>query len=206
MRQPFAYSGEWAGAAEENGYKFEYLVPDRLRCMDSCLHVRWSDMEKYEEMFYYVKEILAQYDLHGGAAQNKINYSRFEHTKRVHRWMMELYEALEDKQGIDIDALKIAAIFHDSGYGNIEEEPHAQAGARICGRYLEQQGYDQERIEFICNLVARHSDKKLLQTDIPLRTKKGKEIWIEKRRIVKEFFEAYCHDLEMEQREIWHQK
>lgn len=209
-------------------------------------------MGKYEEMFDYVKEILSEYDLHGGAAKNKINYSRFDHIKRVYRWMLELYEALEDKQEIDIDALRIATIFHDCGYGNIEEEPHAQTGARICREYLEERGYEQKRIEFICNLVAQHSDKKLLQTDIPMelvllmeadllddtgaqgvvmdvwmeakeenatldsirdhikrysvclaeknpmRTKKGKEIWTEKRRIVTEFFEAYCYDLEAE--------
>lgn len=27
----------------------------------------------------------------------------FDHIKRVYRWMLELYEALEDKQEIDID-------------------------------------------------------------------------------------------------------
>ena len=40
----------------------------------------------------------------------------FDHIKRVYRWMLELYEALEDKQEIDIDALRIATIFHDCGY------------------------------------------------------------------------------------------
>ncbi len=207
-------------------------------------------MNKYDEMFRYVREMLAEYDSHAGEAERKIKYSRFEHTRRVYHWMLKLYEALEDKQSVDIDSLKVAAIFHDIGYGSSGDEPHAEAGARICREYLEGQGYEQEQIDFICKLIAGHSDKKQMQSDIPvelvllmeadllddtgaqgvvmdiwmeasegnatfesirdhierysvrlaeknpMRTAKGKEIWAEKRRIVMEFFEAYCEDLD----------
>lgn len=64
-----------------------------------------------EEFFAYVKSALAAYDHHGGAAKNRIKYSRFEHTERVYRWMLILAEDFTDK--IDMEALQIATIFHD---------------------------------------------------------------------------------------------
>ena len=59
----------------------------------------------YKEMFAYVKDALAAYDHHGGAAKNRIKYSRFEHTERVYRWAMMLAEDFVGE--IDIEALQI---------------------------------------------------------------------------------------------------
>lgn len=67
----------------------------------------------YEEVFAYVKAALDVYDQHGGESKNRIKYSRFEHTERVYRWALILAEDFTDK--IDMEALKIAAIFHDIG-------------------------------------------------------------------------------------------
>lgn len=123
---------------------------------------------KYTEMFQYVETCLAAYDVHGGKERNKIRYSRMDHTRRVYRWMMELYEANESREQIDIESLKIATIFHDCGYGREEQGEHAEVGAGICRKYLSENHYDEEKISFICELIASHSDKKRLGEDIPL--------------------------------------
>lgn len=123
----------------------------------------------YEEMFAYVKDALAAYDHHGGAAKNRIKYSRFEHTERVYRWMLILAEDFSEQ--IDTEALKIATIFHDIGYSLNKEDmhSHARGGAVLCGEYLNSIGYPKEKTEFICDLIARHSDKEELhREDTPL--------------------------------------
>lgn len=124
-------------------------------------------MVSYEEMFRFVEQELAEYDAHGGMAKNKIRYSRMDHIRRVYRWMLQLYDAYPEREMIDLDALRIAVIFHDSGYGQIERGEHAKAGAGICRKFLTEHGYPAEKTEFICDMIARHSDKGLLMQDIP---------------------------------------
>ena len=123
----------------------------------------------YETLFDYVKESLAAYDNHGGVSKNRIKYSRFEHTERVYRWMMILAEDFTYE--IDMEALQIATIFHDIGYSLNKEDMHSHAGdgAVLCGEYLNSIGYPKEKTEFICDLIARHSDKEELhREDKPL--------------------------------------
>ncbi|MBQ9768189.1 MAG: HD domain-containing protein [Lachnospiraceae bacterium] len=119
-------------------------------------------------LFSYVKLALDAYDSHGGVSKNKIKYSRFEHTQRVYRWAMMLAESVSEE--IDLEALKIATIFHDIGYSLNKEDMdnHAADGAVLCRAYLDGIGYPTERAEFICDLIARHSDKESLHGDIPM--------------------------------------
>ncbi len=125
------------------------------------------DKDKYYDMFEYVENLLSKYDLQSGSAKNKINYNRMEHTKRVYKWMLKLYHEYDDKDLIDIDSLKIATIFHDSGYGHIERCDHALMGAKICRKYLSEHNYPIEKIDFICDLIQNHSNKESLMDDIP---------------------------------------
>ncbi len=119
----------------------------------------------YETLFAYVKEALAAYDNHGGASKTRIKYSRFEHTERVYRWMMILTEDFAYE--IDMEALQIATIFHDIGYSVNQENQssHAADGAVLCREYLDSIGYPSEKAEFICDLIAKHSDKSILHSD-----------------------------------------
>lgn len=123
---------------------------------------------KYNDMFEYVEKLLTEYNLHGGGAKHKINYNRMDHIKRVYNWMLKLYEGYEAKDSIDIDSLKIATIFHDSGYNEIERRNHAIVGADICRKYLLEHDYSLEKIDFICNLIKCHSDKASLMDNIPI--------------------------------------
>ena len=119
-------------------------------------------------LFAYVKLALDAYDFHDGVSKTTIKYSRFDHTKRVYQWAMLLAEPFAGE--IDLEALKIATIFHDIGYSTNKEDMsnHAADGAVLCREYLEGIGYPTERTEFICYLIARHSDKGILHTDIPM--------------------------------------
>lgn len=121
---------------------------------------------EYETLFAYVKEALAAYDYHGGASKTTIKYSRFEHTERVYRWMLILAEDFAGR--IDMEALRIATIFHDIGY-SLQQENHAESGAVLCREYLDSIGYPAKKANFICDLIARHSDKEILHdADTPL--------------------------------------
>lgn len=123
----------------------------------------------YEALFDYVKDALAAYDHHGGVSKNRIRYSRFEHTERVYRWVLILAEDFADT--IDMEALKIAAIFHDIGYSLNKEDMHSHAadGAVLCREYLDSIGYPLKKTDFICDLIVRHSDKSVLfEEETPL--------------------------------------
>lgn len=119
----------------------------------------------YEELFAYVKNQLSVYDSHGGTAKNRIKYNRFDHTVRVYNWAMILAEDYKDT--IDMETLQIATIFHDIGYALNKEDMgnHAADGAVLCGEYLESIGYPQEKAAFICELIARHSDKECMHSE-----------------------------------------
>lgn len=116
----------------------------------------------YNDLFNYVKSTLAVYDQHGGVAKTRIKYSRFEHTERVYRWAMMLAEDFAGE--IDMEALQMATILHDIGYSTNKEDMrnHAADGAVIAREYLEGIGYPKDKTEFICHLIARHSDKGIL--------------------------------------------
>lgn len=118
-------------------------------------------MRQHKAMFQYVEDILYSYDRKkGDKSKNKIAYDRYAHTVRVYKWMIRITNRLKDDT-MDIESLKIATIFHDSGYGSGKIEDHAAAGSAICRDYLERRKYSPEKIDFICYLIEEHSNKKL---------------------------------------------
>lgn len=132
---------------------------------------RDSGMKEHREMFQYVRNRLERQarEADGGMGTNKgctnkdwISYSRYDHVVRVYKWMLRITSELKD-DSLDLESLKIATIFHDVGYGlDTEEKPHARISAEICKDYLEARNYPYEKVEFICDLIARHSMKRLL--------------------------------------------
>lgn len=123
----------------------------------------------YETLFDHVKNALSAYDWHGGVAKNQIRYSRYDHTVRVYNWAMMLAEDYVDV--IDMEALKIATIFHDIGYSsdNEDKKEHAREGAILCRKYLESIGYPTDKMDFICDMISKHSDKSVLfNEDTPM--------------------------------------
>lgn len=118
----------------------------------------------YKEMLAYVKKQLESTDPNAGSRLIKINYSRYHHIKRVYSWMLRILKELNPDINVEESALHIATIFHDSGYGILEDrKQHAQSSALICRRYLEDQEYEEDFIARVEFLVANHSRKELMQ-------------------------------------------
>lgn len=120
------------------------------------------------DMMAYVKKWLDSYDTAGNPRKIKIGYSRFEHTMRVFKWMERLYAAYPDKEEVDLAVLSIATIFHDIGYCDQDGRAcHAESSARMCREYLQNMDYAPEKIDFVCDIVSRHSDKEIMFDEIP---------------------------------------
>lgn len=117
----------------------------------------------YKSLWAYVERELSAHSIQKNPNKAKIRYSRFAHIQRVYRFANRIYGELNEseKQAVDLESLQISAIFHDVGYSR-EEEDHALTGARLCREFLGAHGYEEEKTEFICGLVARHSDKTFL--------------------------------------------
>ena len=115
----------------------------------------------YFEMLKYVESILAEGNTEKVGNKSEINYTRFEHTKRVLKFAKKLYDMTDDKIGIIYDDLIIATIFHDVGRTSADRIniSHAKAGVPITKEYLLAHGYDAKRVDYIGSLVECHSDK-----------------------------------------------
>ncbi len=121
-----------------------------------------ADIDKYKDMLRYVKTCL-EGSGRGEQFKNDINYSRFDHTKRVLSWAMRLYREYEDKQAVDLDALIVATIFHDVSYSTCRDMRfHGQESAEIARKKLPEYGYSGARLDEIAALIAGHQDKYLL--------------------------------------------
>ena len=120
-----------------------------------------------DDMLLYVRKKLEPYDTVVNPFL-KTTFSRFEHTMRVYKWMERLYKAYPDNSCLDLEALSIATIFHDVGYCEIDNiNNHAKTGAIYCREYLLSRQYPLEKIDFICDIISRHSDKETLHDTIP---------------------------------------
>ncbi|GKX67201.1 HD domain-containing protein [Inconstantimicrobium mannanitabidum] len=121
----------------------------------------------YDEMFQYVKQYLEDND---GEVFN-IGYfpfrKRSEHIKRVLIWTQRL---MEEETCINKEAVLVSAIFHDIGYAlSLDNSTHAQNSAVLCDKYLKENGYKPDFINFVTYLVENHSNKELMKiSDTPL--------------------------------------
>ena len=108
--------------------------------------------QKYKEYLSYVKHYLTEHQ--GIESPNPMHpfRSRFQHTIRVLHWCSRLTEGME---GVDLDLLCTAAIFHDIGYGSHDNEYHAY--------FIKAQGMDEEFSKQVQWMIANHSDKSLMR-------------------------------------------
>ena len=121
-------------------------------------------MSEYDDIFDFVRDKLAQSSYQCGKNKATINYSRFSHIERVYGWVQRILTDLSPDISIHKEALRLAAILHDVGYGfNEGDVDHAQVGAMISEEYLEQRGYDKELLREVVYLVGNHSHKELLR-------------------------------------------
>lgn len=174
-------------ASKHNSYEVDYDKTDKIMVKREAKVLDMLDLElrkrerirreesfiaslgnkDYADMLSFVKSVLAETNSEQGAAKSDIKYSRFDHTKRVLGWTVRLYNMSQNKEALRYDDLIIATIFHDVGRVEAIKTniPHAVAGVPITREYLLSHGYSQEKTEFICNLVGRHSDKDTMSID-----------------------------------------
>lgn len=117
-----------------------------------------------QDILNYVRQVLDSSNSSGHPRKVRIGYSRFQHTLRVYKWMVMLYTAYPERESVDFDALAIATLFHDIGYcDEAHQREHARISPHFCREFLQKIQYPAERIDFICQIIAAHSDKQLLE-------------------------------------------
>lgn len=137
-----------------------YLILDRIHEKKERELVERLGHPEYFEMVEFVKDCLKDNQTEDIGAKKNIQYSRFEHTKRVLAWAKRLYDlTLNNETELKYDELMIATIFHDVGRNNKSGLPHAKASVPITREYLLKHGYSEDKTEYICMLVGDHSDK-----------------------------------------------
>lgn len=86
---------------------------------------------------------------------------RFNHILNV----VTLAEEIGEHEGADLDVLRVAALFHDVAKLEVDQDVHAEAGARIAREYLESHGdYPEAFIERVCAAIDDHSHQDELET------------------------------------------
>lgn len=116
--------------------------------------------EKYMEYLAYVKEYLIQ---NGGIVSLNPRHPfrcRFQHTIRVLHWCFRLAEGMER---VNQDLLCTAAIFHDIGYADHDNDHHAVRSGRAFHEYAISHQMEDEFREQVERLIYAHSNKYLLQ-------------------------------------------
>lgn len=116
--------------------------------------------EIYMEYLAYVKGYLTR---NGGmVSPNPLHpfRSRYQHTIRVLHWCQRLSEGMEE---VDLDALCTAAIFHDIGYSDHDNEHHAIRSGKAFHAYAQERCIEIDFRDKVERLIYAHSNKKLLE-------------------------------------------
>jgi uncharacterized protein len=79
---------------------------------------------------------------------------RFNHIRNV----VDLAAEIAREEGANVDVTRVAALFHDIAKLEVEQDVHAEEGARIAREYLETQSpYPQSFVDQVCRSVRDHS-------------------------------------------------
>ncbi|MCL2058613.1 MAG: hypothetical protein FWH01_06090 [Oscillospiraceae bacterium] len=117
----------------------------------------------HNDMYGYVKEMLAENDI--AATKNKSFpfRRRSEHIWRVVKWTERLIDGNGISGAIDTDSLLAAAVFHDSGYAiSIDGSRHAANSAVFFDRYVAEKGLACGNYDFTRYLISNHSNKYMM--------------------------------------------
>jgi uncharacterized protein len=79
---------------------------------------------------------------------------RFNHILNV----VDLATEIAEKEGADVDVVRVATLFHDVAKLDAEQDVHAEAGARVARKYLESHGnFPETFVDRVCRIVENHS-------------------------------------------------
>jgi uncharacterized protein len=116
--------------------------------------------EEFEEMKQFVSDYLSasvESEHDGGRMRwypwHSAEY-RFNHTLNV----VDLATNIADQEGADRDVVRVGALFHDIAKLEVEQERHAEEGARIAREYLSARGdYPQSFVDQVAQSIRDHS-------------------------------------------------
>ncbi len=92
---------------------------------------------------------------------------RFNHIRNV----VALAEKIARAEGANVDITRVAALFHDIAKLEVDQDIHAEEGARIAREYLTAHcDYPESFVDQVCAAVRNHSYQGPL-TDLPLETR-----------------------------------
>ena len=129
--------------------------------------------EEFENMKAFVRDYLAasvENEEDGGRMRwypwHSAEY-RFNHILNV----VGLAEEIAREEGANVDVTRVAALFHDIAKLEVDQDLHAEEGARIAREYLQSHGdFPESFVDEVCTAVDRHSYQGDL-TDLPLETR-----------------------------------
>jgi len=79
---------------------------------------------------------------------------RFNHIRNV----VELAVDLAEAEGANVDVTRVAALFHDIAKLEVDQDVHAEAGARIAREFLSSHGdYPPSFVDEVCDAIEAHS-------------------------------------------------
>jgi uncharacterized protein len=128
---------------------------------------------EYDEMRQFVSDYLTasvENEEDGGRMRwypwHSAEY-RFNHILNVE----ELAAKIAEREGADVDVVRVAALFHDIAKLDADQDVHAEEGARVAREFLASHGdYPQSFVEQVCQSVEDHSYQGPL-SDVSLETR-----------------------------------
>jgi uncharacterized protein len=79
---------------------------------------------------------------------------RFNHILNV----VELAAHIAEREGADVDVVRVAALFHDVAKLEVDQDVHAEAGSRVAREYLESHGdFPESFVDRVCTVIENHS-------------------------------------------------
>ncbi|MGB9987902.1 HD domain-containing protein [Salarchaeum japonicum] len=79
---------------------------------------------------------------------------RFNHILNV----TDLAVEIAQKEGADVDVVRVASLFHDVAKLEADQDVHAEEGARVARQFLETHGdYPASFVDRVCDAIAKHS-------------------------------------------------
>ena len=129
--------------------------------------------EEFAEMEQFVYDYLAasvENEEDGGRMRwypwHSAEY-RFNHIRNV----VDLASHIAEREGADVDVVRVAALFHDIAKLEADQEDHADEGARVAREYLSSHGdHPQSFVEEVCQCIVDHSYQGPL-SDVSLETR-----------------------------------
>lgn len=125
----------------------------------------------YKNELEFVKKYLIEHDGDKSRRDSETFRKRHKHAINVLNWAKRLVSELEPEivKTLELEALYLACIFHDVGYGSeYYKNSHAIEGSEIWKNYADAHNFDLDLTDHVYYLIRTHSEHALLMKESPL--------------------------------------